>query len=357
MTPDQFLTEIEKRGPAPAYLFVGPEAYFRRICKQALLERALPPEDRQEGWTRHDLAEVSLADVLDDASSMSLFAASRVIYVSSAEAALPRGRAAAEDSEEGGGAKDGGAEMLAQWVARPAPDVVLVFDCSRYELEGEDKAKVDRIRKFYAAIPKQVEFARLDDQSAVRLAGVLAKEKGVVLSRDLAAMLVEAVAGDASRIEIEIEKLSLLTGGQRPVTEEDIATLTPDARAANIFALVGALGRGDRRRALEVLDTLVREGEYLPLALSFLATQFRLALVAGEANLRNASQIEAHFRKLGTPMWRARAEQVAQTVQAFPKDRLRKAIQSIYQADKGLRDTRPDDRVVMEKFVLELTER
>jgi DNA polymerase-3 subunit delta len=179
----------------------------------------------------------------------------------------------------------------------------------------------------------------------------------VALSKDLAAMLVEAVAGDASRIAIEIEKLSLLTAGERPVTGDDIATLTPDARAASIFGLVAALGRSDRRQALETLDTLVREGEYLPLALSFLATQFRLALVAKEANLRNASQIEAHFRKLGTPMWRARAEQVAETVQAFPKDRLERAIRSIYRADKGLRDTRPDDRVVMEQFVLDLTER
>ena len=247
--------------------------------------------------------------------------------------------------------------MLGAWVSRPVPGVVLVFDCSRYELEGEDKAKTDRVRKFYAAITKQVEFGRLDDQSALRLALALAKGKGVQLGRDLAAMLVESVAGDACRIDSEIEKLSLLTGGQRPVTQDDILALTPDARAANIFGLVGALGRGDRRRALEILDTLVREGEYLPLALSFLATQCRLALTAAEANLRSPSQIEAHFRRLGTPIWRARAEQVAQTLAAFPRGRLKRAVQLIYQADKALRDTRPDDRLVMERFVLELTER
>ena len=50
-----------------------------------------------------------------------------------------------------------------------------------------------------------------------------------------------------------------------------------------VFALVAALGRGDRTRALEILDTLAREGEYMPLALTFLGTQFRMALVAREA--------------------------------------------------------------------------
>ena len=61
----------------------------------------------------------------------------------------------------------------------------------------------------------------------------------------------------------------------------------PDARATTIFALVNAVGRRDRVRALEILDTLTRDGEYLPLALAFLSTQFRLALVAREAGLKS----------------------------------------------------------------------
>jgi len=59
---------------------------------------------------------------------------------------------------------------------------------------------------------------------------------------------------------------------------------------------VNAMGRRDRARALECLDALVREGEYLPLALSFLSTQFRTALAAREAGLKTAGQIQSHFR-------------------------------------------------------------
>lgn len=358
MTPDQFLAEIAKRGPAPAYLFLGPEAYFREICRRALIERALPPEERETGLTRHDLSEVSLTEVLDDARSMSLFASSRLIYVTSAEAALPRGRnGAGEAAGEEGSARNEVGELLRSWLAHPCPGVVVVFECSRYEFEGEDKSKLERVRKFYGAIQKQVEFPHLDERAALQLASVLAKEKGLSIGRSELAMLVESVAADASRIATELEKLSLLTAGRRPVTGEDILAMVPDARASNIFALVAALGRGDRRKSLEILDTLMREGEYLPLALSFLATQCRLALVAAEANLRSASHIEAHFRKLGAPMWRARAEQIAQTLATFPQERLQAVMQSIYVADKALRDTRPDDRVVMEKFVLELTGR
>jgi DNA polymerase-3 subunit delta len=103
------------------------------------------------------------------------------------------------------------------------------------------------------------------------------------------------------------------------------------------------------------LDTLLREGEYLPLALTFLATQFRLALVAHEAKLRTSQQIQAHFSKHGIRIWRDRAEQIYQTVSAFSSERLTRAIEKVAWADRALRDARPDDRVVMEELVFSLT--
>jgi DNA polymerase-3 subunit delta len=139
------------------------------------------------------------------------------------------------------------------------------------------------------------------------------------------------------------------------VTADDIAALVPDAQATTIFALVAALGRSDRTRALEILDTLAREGEYMPLALAFLATQFRTALAAREAGLRNAAQIQAHFTKLGARMWPERARQIEQTVGAFSKTKLEHAVGKLFEADRALRDARPDDRIVMEELILTLT--
>jgi DNA polymerase-3 subunit delta len=129
----------------------------------------------------------------------------------------------------------------------------------------------------------------------------------------------------------------------------------PDARATTIFALVGALGRRDRSRSLEILDTLLRDGEYLPLALAFLSSQFRAALVAKEAGLRSPQQVQGHFARLGVQMWGSRAEQVYQTVAKFSKPQLQRAMELIFDVDKGLRSARPDDRVVMEQFILNLT--
>jgi DNA polymerase-3 subunit delta len=357
MGPEEFLRSIRNQAPAPVYLFIGPEPYLREQCRRALIERCLSPEERENGFTRYDLDETDLSAVMDDAQSLSLFATNRLIWVGAAEAALPRTRGAAADEESDSGAKDGGASALAAYVKNPAPGTVVVFDVSRYDFEGDDKAKVQRVLKFYSPIPTQVEFPRFTPAAAGKLARELAKKNGVRIADQQLDLLVEVLGADASRIAIELEKLSLYAGPERSITGEDIRSLVPNARASTIFALVAAIGRSDRTASLESLDILVKEGEYLPLALTFLSTQFRLALVAKEAGLVNAGQIQSHFTKLGTPMWRSRAEQVQQTAAAFTVNRLKTAIGRIYETDKALRDTRPDDRTVMEQFVLELTRR
>ena len=349
MSPDQFLDRMRKSSPAPAYLFLGPEAYQRGRCRKALLDRVLTPDDRENGLTQLDLEQIPMAAVLDDARSLSLFAPNRIVWVSGAEGVLPRGRSAAQE-------ENSGADELAEYLRDPTPGTVLVFEASRYDFEGEDRTKLERVQKFYSRISEVVEFRPYSVESARRLAQEIAKEAGLQIGLSEIGLLVESLAGDAARIANEIEKLRLYAGTSRKVTSDDILNLVPNAQASTIFALVAALGRGDRKRSLDSLDTLLREGEYLPLALTFLATQFRLAMVAQEAGLRTSQQIQAHFTKQGIRIWRDRADQIYQTVTAFPKEKLALAIEKVYGADRALRDTRPDDRVVMEAFVFSLTD-
>ena len=351
MSPTQLLARLKKGAAPPVLLLLGPEAYQRRQIKQALLAKV-----GESAVTEYDLAQATVAEVLDDARSLSLFAADRLIWISNAEAALPRGRAADEDGESETGSSEGaasGAGPLTGYMRDPTPGTTLVFEAVRFDFEGDDKRRLERVAKFYSAIPDVVELHRFAAHEARREAESLAANAGLKLDADALDLLVEALAADVTRLAVEIDKLALYAGG-RPVGVDDIAELVPDARAGNIFALVNALGRRDRARALELLDTLARGGEYLPLALTFLSTQFRLALVAREAGLKSAQQIQGHFSRLGIPMWGSRAEQVYQTSAKFGKTQMERALKLIFEADRGLRDARPDDRIVMEQFILKL---
>ena len=350
MTSSQLLARAKKREFPPAVLLLGPEAYERRRIKEAMTAAFA-----EGAVAQLDLAEVSLAAIVDDARALSLFASDRLIWVVNAEAALPKTAKSTEDDDDGeSGTAGGDAAPLAAYLKDPTPGVVLVFEAIRFDFEGEDKRKLDRVRKFYSALHDVVELRRFAAHEARAEAESLARRAGLSLQPDGLDLLVEALGADIARIAVEIEKLALYAG-KRTISSDDIAELVPDARATTIFALVNALGRRDRTRALELLDTLTSDGIYLPLALTFLSTQFRLALAAREAGLKSSQQVQSHFTRMGVPMWAARADQVWQTVGKFAKPQLERAMKLISEADRGLRDARPDDRIVMEQFLLKLT--
>ena len=356
MTPAQFLGRVKRGDLPPVCLFLGQEGYNRTRCRQALAEASPVPMER------FDAGETPLAAILDDARAMSLFASERLMFLGNAEAAMPRGRAAAaaseEDSDDDGdsaspasSAAAKGGDLLTAYVKDPTPGVTLIIEASRWDFEGEEKAKNERVRKFYGAIVEVVEFRAFDAAAARAELDRIAKALKVQIEPAAAEALVEALASDVGRISVELEKLALYG---RPITAEELPLLVPDARESTIFALVNALGRRDRALALSALDSLVREGEYLPLALSFLATQFRMALVTREANLRGAGMVQGHFQKAGVPMWGSRADQVWQTASKFSRPQLEHGLKLIFEADRDLRSARPDDRIVMENFVVKL---
>jgi DNA polymerase III subunit delta len=336
------------------YVFLGAEPHRRETCRRALIDKVLQEDEREHGLARFDLRETSLSSIVDEARSPSLFATRRLIWVSNAEAALPRGRSAGSEDEQ---AVDGNPiDPLMNYLERPAPEVVVVLDVSRYGLEGEDKAKLERVRKFYSGVPAQVEFPPYSTQEARHLAAELVQATGLRMDSDGIEALVESVGADAMRIATEIEKLALYGASGKKIGIEELAMLVPDSSVSTAFVLVDALGRRDRMRALELLDTLVRQGEYMPLALSFLASLFRLALAAKERGLRSPQQIQQELSRTGRPIWRSRAEQIHQTSTVFSKSQLETALGRIFAADRGLRDARPDDRIVMERLILGLAD-
>jgi DNA polymerase-3 subunit delta len=249
MSPAQLLSLVKKATPPPAVLLLGPEAYQRRRIKEAML--AAFPEG---AVTQHDLSEMALAETLDDARALSLFASERLIWVVNAEAALPRGKAAEEDADAGDDAPSrsaGDAAPLAAYMADPTPGVTLVFEAIRFDFEGDDKRKQERVRKFYAPIQAVVELHRYTPGDARNEAEALVRNAGFRVDPAALDLLVESLGADIARIAVEIEKLALFAGS-RPVTMDDITALVPDARAATVFALVNALGRRDRARSLGI---------------------------------------------------------------------------------------------------------
>ncbi|MGC8795059.1 MAG: DNA polymerase III subunit delta, partial [Bryobacteraceae bacterium] len=257
MTPQQFLARIRQKDFPPACLLLGPESYQRDYCRRALIEAFLGESERESGLSRYDLEETTLEQVLEEAWTPSLFSPRRVIVARNAEAALPKGRGGSGEDEGAAPA----ASMLTRYLKRPPGDVILVFEAARYAPGGEDKARLERVRKFYAAVPVVVECFPLRAEQAIQFARNLARKASLPIEEAALELLVESLGADAARIAAEIEKLSLWARGGGRLGLSEIARLVPEARSASIFELAAALAERQRLRALELLDVLVRQSE------------------------------------------------------------------------------------------------
>ena len=350
MTAKQFLGSLKKTEPRPVYLFVGNELFYRDRCRQALARAVLGESAgdsaNPEGLTEIDLGEQSLAALIDEARTMSLFASARLLVGAQAEAALPRGTGAkgAEPFEE-----------LRKYAESPTPGTVVLFESTRFDLgERDDKSKIDRMVKLFGKACEVVEMKRLTADQAVRESSTRAEQLGLRIASSSLSDLVEMLGADMGRLANELEKLSLYVGSEREVQAEDLELLVPEARRRGVFEFSDALAHGDRARALDILDTLAETGVSWPMQVNLIAGLFRQALAMKEQGAGTSQQVMSLSSRHGIRMWPPRARQLIEVGRCFSSPRLAKALIRLGEVDRDLRRERPNDRVIMEQLVMTL---
>ena len=348
MTPKQFFQTIPKCSLAAGYLFLGNELFYRDRCRRVLL-RAVLGEDAQsghEGLTEFDLAEQPLHKLIDDARTFSLFADKRLIVGCNAEAALPRNLAASSPD----------AAALSRYFEKPTPGVVVLFESTRYDWsDRDDKARLERMQKYFSAVPETIKFERFTAGEALAAAQVLARRLNLTIETEVLSELVEMLGNDVARLSNDLEKIALYAEGGREITRTDIELLVPEARQRGMFEFSDALAHKNRQQALDILDTLALSGEHWPVQLSLLAGLFRQALAAKEQRARSVPDVMRIFNHHNIRIWPARAKQIVEIARQFSQAELERAVGAMFEADRDLRRERPDDRVIMEQLVVNLT--
>src|SRR5215470_9110926 len=112
---ERFISEVTSRKLRPAYVFIGDEVFFRDHCRQALLQHLVPADLRDFSLHDLDLAEVSIAEILDRARTPSLMAPFQVFFIRGVKALYGRGSHEEEFN------------AIEQYVANPNPGALLVF--------------------------------------------------------------------------------------------------------------------------------------------------------------------------------------------------------------------------------------
>ena len=348
----RFESEVQGRKLRPAYVLVGDEAFFRKRCRDAILKHLVPADMRDFGVYEFDLAETSLAEVLDRARTPSLMAPFQVFFVRGIKSLYGRG---SHDEEFA---------AVEAYVKDPNPDALLVFiadhisipaDARRMEMADRDR--FERLRETLGEYCGLVELARVEEGDAVRWVLETALDRDVKVEPDAARELVDALGADMMMIANELEKLMLYAGERKRVSLGDVETMILAAKQRSLYELTDAISSKDRKRALEVLEAILSttEGEDAAIGhLFMLAKTFRQMLVIVEKNVRDSRAIwQALWQGFRVPPFAA--EDVIRQARRFKSKReLTQALRLIARADFALRSNPPSKRLILESLVLQL---
>ena len=351
---DRFIAEVVAGKLRPAYVFIGDEVFFRDRCRAALLQHVIPQDLREFSLHDLDLADISMAEILDRAQTPSLMAPFQVFFIRGVKALYGRGSHKEEFA------------AVEAYCKNPNPNALLIFvadhlsitaDARRMEMQDRDR--YDRIRETLGECCGIVELARVDEGDGMRwvLEHAAAQEPPVKIEQDAARELVDALGADMMLVANELEKLMLFAGEKSQITLGDVETMVLAAKQRSLYELTDAISAKDRTRALEVLDALLAssDGEDAAIGhLYMLAKTFRQMLVILEKSVRDSRAIwQALWQGFRVPPFAA--EDIIRQARRYKnRKELTQSLRLIARADLAIRSNPPSKRLVLEKLVLEL---
>jgi len=322
---------IKNRQLDPVHLFVGEDV---RLVERMvdLVEATVDEADRPFAVERVYAGE-SGGGPIDIAAAARIFPMlgdRRIVIVLRAERFLKPRRASkatetespADDTESSEAADLG---PLEAYLESPVPSTTLVFVATdidrgrRLTKRLLDKAAVTE----FAGLTADGSGGRRETRAAAvdQIARELT-EQGRTLDPRVLAVLVDRAGGDINRLRGDIERLLLYTEGQARISREDVDEIvTANVTVEDEWAVVNAIAAGDTARALREAGVRLDRGDSPHALVGQLRWWVSNRLAEGDA------------------------------------DRVRPAIDALLRTDLALKSSGGDERVLVERLIVELTGR
>jgi DNA polymerase III subunit delta len=267
------------------YLFHGEDELSSREAVQGLVVRMKDSPMGEYNISTFEGERLPLADLISTCQTFPLMADKRLVVVTGLLSYLqdraPRG------------SKKGTVEELQRFLPTVPEFCRLVF------VEEQLIPERDPILKVIQGFGGFVKAHRLDERGALGWTQARARKVGCRLSVEAADELATAVGPNSRLLNSELLKLATYCG-DRTVGVDDVRALVGEARKANVFAMVDALGQRQAGVALRELRRLLAEGDHPLRVMAMVIRQFRLLLQVKEMSEAGASPDEIAPR-IGSP--------------------------------------------------------
>ena len=249
-----------------AYLLWGQEEIRKREALQGLIEELVPAEDRELDVQYLDASNsgVTGETIIHAARDRAMFSERRVVVV------LNAGRLRGPRHQRT-------QDQLAQGLPL-LPEFSTLILLAYAEDADERRGKAPFGEKLMAALKAHgtvKQFAALKPEEMAELAVAEATQAGKKFAGAAAAQLANRVGTDSQRLVHEVRKLAAFVGDRPGITVADVSELVAAPPDDNIFHLIDATMKGDRRESLKILRDVRESGTAVPQIFVMLARTLR----------------------------------------------------------------------------------
>ncbi len=335
IAPGQINAFLQKPDPALRVILIyGPDAGLARERADMLAKKTVPDINdpfRTATLTGSVIGE-DPARLADEVAAQALGGGSRLVRVQSAT----EGMAAALKS------------LLDDW---PPTDALLL-------IEAGDLDKRSKLRALCENAPNAAAIACYVEEGAVRQRVIndILQAEGLGIARDALTLLIEVLPPDRLAMRSELDKLALYARSartQKQITVEDVQAVVQDAGAAELDDLIFAVGSGESKRAMLLLERLFDE-QTSPVALLRAAQRHFLRLQWARHQVDSGVSAAEAIKRLQPPVFWKHQDTMAGQLRRWTRVRIETALARLFEAEAAVKRTGTPDTALTAQLLLSL---
>ena len=332
-----FVNDRKKGILKDVMLFYGAEDYLMNWAAESIISEYVDEASRDLDVIRLEGDQTTASDIMAAARAYSMFSDKRVVVVRNY---LPLYRKTADAAED---------ELLS-FVSSPQDQSIVIF-----MLESRVSGDLTAYGKKLAKACGAYEFARLEraDLKAfitkrVHNAGKMIARRELEHMIDVSGYYNRGSAYDLSQLDRDVDKIVRACEGD-DISAALIEEILIGDSDRFVFGLVDALMAGDRGKALEIAEAIIREEDGAMAVLALLTKQFEIMYDALELSDMGCS-ISQMAKKTGVNEYRFK--RAFNAAGKYSKRRIKRILIGLYNTDRDIKRGNIDKDTALELTAL-----
>lgn len=312
------------------YLLYGTEEYLIKKEVNKIIQKNKIDEIN---ISKYDLLQDNIKDVIEDATTMSLFSDNKLIICDNAFI-FTRKKVKSNFEQD--------TESLLNYMNNFNPSTIIIF------IVNSDN--VDSVKKITKKIKK---VGTVKDYNKENNIVNIIKEMfdGYSIDNKIINMLIDRVGEDLIKLSNEVDKLKMYKYEEKQILEEDVENLISKNVDADIFKLIEAVIKNDKKTSVEIYHEMIKYNEEPIKIIITLANQVRLIYQTKELYSRGYTQYDIS-KKLDVHPYRIKL--ALQNGSMYSSDRLIKILSELSNLDLNIKNGRINKDIAFDVFLLGL---